>query len=298
MDRLRKPDFLVVGAEKCGTTWLADMLRQHPDVFIPVEKEVHYFNRRFSDFPEIENFNFDKPIEWYFEFFAGAGAGQKIGEACPAYLWDETAAARIHDFEPRLKILMLLRNPAERTYSAYRFWMQRGVVGRVPLKEAVARHSKLLLDRSLYFAQTKRYLDLFPREQVRVWVMDRPDKSMTAILEEVEGFIGVRRLVPANAEARSNVTAEPRFRFANWLTARLRRFVRANRIFVPVLDALRKVNLAQRLEGWRIENKSQAAPTTITMMTGEERAWLGSLLREDIEKLEDLLGMNLEHWKR
>ena len=297
MDRLKQPDFLVVGAEKCGTTWLADMLRQHPDVFIPAEKEIHYFNRRFSDFPEVRNFNFDKPIEWYLGFFAGASSGQTVGEACPAYLWDESAAARIHAFDPHLKILMLLRNPIERTFSAYRFWMQRGVVGRVPLKEAVTRHRQLLLERSRYYAQVKRYLDLFPHEQVRVWVMDRPGGAMTDMLEEAEDFIGVRRLIPANAASRSNVTAEPRFWFANWLTARIRRFIRSQRIFVPVLDALRKRNIAQELEGWRIENKAAAAPTRITMMTAEERAWLQSLLRDDIDQLETLLGMNVGHWK-
>lgn len=76
-----KLDFIVVGAERCGTTWLADMLRQHRDVFIPVQKEIHYFNRKFVDFPDIDNYNFDKPIDWYWRFYAEAAAGKKRGRS-------------------------------------------------------------------------------------------------------------------------------------------------------------------------------------------------------------------------
>lgn len=297
MTDLKKPDFLVVGAEKCGTTWLADMLRQHPQVFIPPEKEIHYFNRRFSDFPKVRNLNFDKPLAWYLAFFSGAEGRQRVGEACPAYLWDESAPARIHAFDPSLSILALLRNPIERTFSAYRFWMQRGVVGRISFRRAVEQYPLLLLERSRYASQLKRYLDLYPRDNVRVWVMDLPGSSMTNILEQVEDFLSVPRFVPANAEARSNVTAEPRSWFLNWLTARIRLVIRGSRIFLPLVDGMRKVRVAQALEGWRIENKSKAAPTTVLMMSPEDRSWIGSLLQDDIHRLEDQIGMELGHWR-
>lgn len=295
---MASPNFLIVGAEKCGTTWLADMLRQHPRAFIPAEKEVHYFNRKFSDFPEIKNFNFDKPLNWYLKFFAAAQESQIIGEACPAYLWDDSAAARIQAFNPALKILILLRNPAERTFSAYRFWMQRGIYWRIPFRAALEGHRELLLKRSLYFAQVKRYLDLFPREQIRVWITDSADSNMTDVLTQAEDFLALTRLVPASASQRANVTAEARNLTLNWLTARVRRAIRGQRLFVPLLDALRELNLAQKLEGWRVQNKiKSSAPTTITMMTADERSWIQSLLKDDIAQLENLLGINLDHWQ-
>jgi len=299
MDSPKQPSFLIVGAEKCGTTWLADMLRMHPRAFIPAEKELHYFNRQFSDFPEIQNLNFDKPHDWYLKFFNAARADQLSGEACPAYLWDDSAAARIHDFDPALKILILLRNPAERAFSAYRFWMQRGIYWRIPFRAAVEQHRELLLKRSLYFTQVKRYLDLFPREQVRVWVTDSADSNLINVLTQAEDFLALEKLVPASAAHRSNVTAEARNLTLNWLTARVRRFVRGQRLFVPLLDSLRGLNLAQKLEGWRVDNKSTAstAPTTTAMMTSDERNWIQNLLKDDIAQLENLLGINLEHWK-
>lgn len=292
------PNFLIVGAEKCGTTWLADMLRQHPRAFIPAEKELHYFNRQFSDFPDIKNLNFDKPRAWYLKFFSAAKESQIIGEACPAYLWDNFAAVRIHDFDPALKILILLRNPAERTFSAYRFWMQRGIYWRIPFREAVAQHRELLLKRSLYFAQVKRYLDLFPRKQVRVWITDSADSSMTDILTQAEDFLAIPKLIPPSAAQRANVTTEARNLTLNWLTARVRRFVRGQRLFVPLLDSLRNLNLAQKLEGWRVQNKMKSAtPTTVAMMTDDERNWIQSFLKDDIAQLQNLLGLNLEHWQ-
>ncbi|MEW5941138.1 MAG: sulfotransferase, partial [Chloroflexota bacterium] len=72
--------FLIVGAEKSGTTWLADMLRQHPQVFIPAQKELHYFNRAMDEAPDVENYNFTKPAEWYLEFFREAEPGKILGE--------------------------------------------------------------------------------------------------------------------------------------------------------------------------------------------------------------------------
>ncbi len=292
------PNFLIVGAEKCGTTWLADMLRQHPRAFIPAEKELHYFNRQFSDFPEIKNFNFDKPLAWYLKFFAAAKESQVIGEACPAYFWDDSAAARIHAFNPALKILILLRNPAERTFSAYRFWMQRGIYLRIPFRAAVTQHRELLLKRSLYFAQVKRYFDLFPRDQIKVWITDSADSTMTDILTQAEDFLALTSLVPASASQRANVTADARNLTLNWLTARVRRFVRRQRLFVPLLDLLREINFAQQVEGWRVQNKvKSAAPTTVAMMTDDERDWIQNLLKDDIAQLEKLLGINLEHWQ-
>ncbi|MDH5507196.1 MAG: sulfotransferase, partial [Anaerolineae bacterium] len=73
-------DFIIIGAVKSGTTWLADMLRQHPEIYLPEKKEVHYFNKRFAEFPELDNLNNGKPIEWYLDFFKGAKSDQIRGE--------------------------------------------------------------------------------------------------------------------------------------------------------------------------------------------------------------------------
>ncbi len=72
-----KIDFLIVGAEKSGTTWLAKMLRQHPKIYLPPQKELYYFNRRFVEDPRLENQHFKQPASWYLRFFADARPDQK-----------------------------------------------------------------------------------------------------------------------------------------------------------------------------------------------------------------------------
>lgn len=291
-----KLDFLGVGAEKCGTTWLADMLRQHPQVFVPEEKELHYFNRKFVEFPNLDNFNFDKPIDWYLSFFKDAAPGQAKGEICPTYLWDLEASARIRDFEPRLKILVLLRNPIERTFSAYRYYQQRGIIGRESLREAVGKFHNILLERSQYFMQVKRYLDRFPREQVRVWCLTK-DYGMVSMLKEVETFLGVDEFIPENASAHANITGEPRNWTLNRVLAYGRRFFRRYRVFSPLVDISRKLQVGRQVELARRRNKNETLPTEISMMAEQDRIWLIGLLCEDIQKLETLLQIDLRAWK-
>lgn len=295
-DPTRKLDFLVVGAEKCGTTWLADMLKQHPQVFVPEGKELHYFNRKFVEFPDLDNFNFDKPLDWYLSFYKDAAPGQIRGEICPTYLWDLEAPPRIRDFEPGLKILILLRNPAERTFSAYRYYQQRGIIGRESLRQAVAKYPNILLERSQYFAQVKRYLDLFPREQVRAWCLTK-GIGMASMLKEVETFLGVDEFVPENASARSNMTGEPRSWTLNRVLAYGRRAVRRYRFLAAFVDAMRGLGLDRRLEALRRDNVSTAAPTELSRMNEEDKAWLKDLLRPDVQQLENLLKVDLSEWK-
>lgn len=294
----KKLDFLVIGAAKCGTTWLADMLRQHPGIFVPAQKELHYFNRKFAEFPDDDNLNFDKPLDWYLKFFEPAQPGQKIGELCPSYLWDLEAPSRIHAFDPGIKLLALLRNPVERTYSAYRYGIQRGVIDKIPLKEAIVKSRKYLVERSQYYAQLKRYYELFPAGQIHVWIVDRPNGGgLSRVLEEVEQVIGVERFIPKNTDSRSNMSGEPRFWFLSRGMASLRRFTRRHQIFSPLIDALRRVNVTSFLERVRADNKSNARPTTVTMLPPGERAQLMDLFREDIAQLAQLLKTDLSFWQ-
>ncbi|RMD62244.1 hypothetical protein D6833_07165, partial [Candidatus Parcubacteria bacterium] len=295
-DRRRRLDFLVVGAEKSGTTWLADMLRQHPQVFIPAQKELHYFNRKFGEFPVLVNYNFDKPPEWYLAFFRQARSDQVKGEICPAYLWDEEAPARIHAFEPRVTIFMILRHPVERAYSAYRFYVQRGTI-HLPFDEAIRRHKDLLLDRSAYFTQVKRYLDLFPRRQVHILFYDALQRNAVEFLTTFERLLGVDEFIPPDVHQRSYVTGEVRFKAVNAFLSRLRFFAHKNRLTF-LLDWGRRTGIAWALESLRQRNKRQARPSQTMEMDPKTRAYLQEYFSEDVQRLEALLGTDLSAWKR
>jgi len=289
--------FFVVGAEKSGTTWLADMLRQHPQVFIPAQKELHYFNRAMDEAPDVENYNFTKPVEWYLEFYRAAKPGQILGEACPAYLWDAAAAERIHAFNPASRVIMILRNPVERFLSAYRYGLQRGTVIPGDPQTILKKYKSLLLERGLYFQQVKRYLDHFPREQVKICWFDDLRKDSRALLLDVERFLGLTHFVPENFAEESNVTAAPRFPTLSRFLSSLRLFTRKHNL-TWLIEAARRLGLANLFTGLRERNRAQAKPTQAAHIPAFDRAWLADYYAQDIADLERLLGVDLSKWKK
>lgn len=286
-------DFLIIGAEKAGTTWLADQLRQHPDVFIPPEKELFYFNARFFESPELPNANHAKPREWFLSFFKNAAPRQIKGEASPAYLWDAAAPAAIHAFEPDLKLIAILRDPLERAFSQFLYYLQRGYFGNETFEEALDKRPDILT-RGLYAEQLARFYALFPAEQVYVAFFDDLRADAGRFLFGVEGFLGVREYLPEGWERRANVTGRARFPFVNRALARLRYPVRK---FSPpwLLDLIRRAGLAKWQEQIRLWNTRPLAE--IPALRPETERRLRAYFRADVETLERLTGRHLDAWK-
>lgn len=111
----RFPDFLGVGAQKAGTTWIHAQLAGHPGLFLPAQKEVHFWNREQA-----------RGLDWYRSLFAAAPAGTKAGEITPAYgfLPDDTIRA-LHALNPGLRLFYSLRNPLERAWSSALMALER-----------------------------------------------------------------------------------------------------------------------------------------------------------------------------
>ncbi len=114
------PNFMIIGVAKAGTSWLSHTLRQHPDIYMPLE-EIHYFNRAS---------NFERGVPWYQEHFAGVTTEKAIGEKSVYYLAPpqnnlEKRAKMIHDMMPDGKLIAVLRDPVERAISAYNHMCRR-----------------------------------------------------------------------------------------------------------------------------------------------------------------------------
>jgi len=101
------PDFLGIGAQKSGTTWLFENLRKHPKLYLPKTKEIHFFD-----------WHFYKSLNWYCKHFKDTDMSQFKGEITPCYsILSEEKIKFIHEMNPELKIILLLRNPIERAWS-------------------------------------------------------------------------------------------------------------------------------------------------------------------------------------
>jgi hypothetical protein len=129
---LRLPDFVVIGAQKAGTTSLHAALAQHPQVFLPTTKELHYFSS-----------GFDQPLASYGAHFGPAKAEQVCGEATPYYLFHPAAPQRLAACLPKARLIVLLRDPVARSLSHYFHAIRRGNE-TLPLEAALAAEPERL----------------------------------------------------------------------------------------------------------------------------------------------------------
>src|SRR5579864_4980015 len=136
---MRLPDFFIVGQPKSGTTALYEMLRGHPQIFMPAEKEPWFFaddmRPRFK--PAMAGLAPDT-LEQYLALFAPAAPGQRAGEASSSYLWSRTAAQNIAAVQPDARIVAILREPASFLRSLHLQLLQTHVESEKDLRRAIA----------------------------------------------------------------------------------------------------------------------------------------------------------------
>jgi hypothetical protein len=195
------PDFLMIGAQKAGTTALYHFIIQHPLV-VKRTGEIHFFDVQFN-----------RGIEWYKNQFPLRPSPQYVlGEKTPFYLFHPLAAQRVHALFPKVKIILLLRNPVDRAYSQY--WynvrMKRELLS---FKEALGAEKERLADekqqllqnplyksynfrhysylaRGIYVDQIKSWLSLFPKEQLLILsstdLRENPEKVLNKVFSFLE----------------------------------------------------------------------------------------------------------------
>ena len=177
METPRKPDFLIIGAQKAGTTWLWAMLRQHPGVQFPETKEIHFFGGSEPYAQGLDN---------YLAHFDGISPEKRTGEASTAmffdrvpYWYNEGRNLAFDDSLPLIpelvrrdlgdvKIIVLLRDPVRRAVSAYRHWMRKGELSPLAgLRKTATSHPKLrILEYGDYATHLAAWLHVFPRESI------------------------------------------------------------------------------------------------------------------------------------
>ena len=189
-------EFLICGAQKAGTTSLDGYCRSHPALAMPAEKELHFFDNDhlFQDR--------DPDYDRYHQFYGFTG-GKLAGEATPVYLYWPEAAQRIHRYNPAMKLIVLLRHPAERAYSHWHMEFARGLeqlsfsdaIRQEPQRLAAAKPEQRRIwsyvDRGRYLGQLQRLWELFSREQVLVLQSDELRRAPQQALDRVSDFLDI-----------------------------------------------------------------------------------------------------------
>jgi hypothetical protein len=293
------PNFLIVGASKSGTTSLYYYLRQHPDVFLPAEKEPHYF----------------APAKWCgrpvpgreeYRHLFDPGRGRKaVGEASTGYLYYPDSPDRIHREIPDCRIIAMLRDPVERAWSGYCHELREGME-QVSFEQALAEERSGVLRRVNgddfsfnYIRQgfvhdlLRRYLDLFGPERVGIWLFEDLAAHPEALMRAVFEFLGVDPGFQGDWSYRYNPSGVPR---SVWLHELLDGKGGAHRIAARAMRRLLppavRDPLWQRLRDWNIRLGRKPE------LRRETRRMLEIEFETEISRLERLLGRSLSGWRR
>ena len=296
------PNFAVIGAAKSGTTALFQYLEQHPQVFVCEPKEPHFLafagkkldfrgpyddeiiNRRaVTEFPEYQNL-----------FVKGEGF-RAIGEASVSTLYyGEAGVANIQRYIPDARLLCLLRNPVDRAYSAYNYYLS---LTREPIQdfaEAWELESERIKDNyhhiwhyrqmGLYASQIQRFQEVFPPEQLRVWLYDRFRSDPSTVLRECFEYLEIDPDFVPPLEPRPLVSGRPKMAALQSVLGRPTRWKMALKGVLPkaVTSKVREVVSRRNLKK--------------TPMKEEMRVRLIDFYREDVLRLQDLLNRDLTGW--
>lgn len=175
-----KPNFIVVGAAKSGTTWLYTCLKEHPEIFLPKNKEIHFFS-----YPGL----YQRGTEWYESFFPDTIAEKAVGEISPSYLPTSDAASRIHEYNPHVRLICILRNPIERAYSHYCMDMGIGKVSRDINSGLTPDNPRVTW--GLYHSQITELMNLFSPEQIKIYLFDDIKKKPDLLLQDLYSYLEV-----------------------------------------------------------------------------------------------------------
>lgn len=298
----RYPDLFVVGGQKCGTTTLYALLRLHPELFLADLKETHHFTLGGAppQFTDSAAARLNQTAVWraenYCKLFAPAGARLAV-EVCPSYLYDMHAAQHIHAANPHARIVIVLRQPAERSFSAYRHMKARGAETASSFAAALMCEADHVtagwqgmahyIRASCYAPQVARYYEWFGPDRVMILQFDEVVADPVAAANRIAHFASMPPLPLGVKAAQTNPTQMVNNSLARALLVQQRFGVHFLRKIVP-----------QRIRGKLREQLLKAFAQVPETLPPDMREALTKDFEQDIQALERLTGQDFGDWRR
>jgi hypothetical protein len=294
VDRPRLPNAVVIGAPRCGTTSLYFYLKQHPGVFLPDRKELHYFS--YDLIAANTNGPGDKaavaPLcatrEDYLGHYRLVGDEPIVAEVSPSYLYYAGVAARMLEELGGAKIVAILRHPVEKAFSQYMHLVRLGLE-TLPFARALEEETRRrragwgdiwrYAESSLYGDRIAQYMAVFGEENVHVMTLESLVADANHAMSELFRFLDLDAGIRVDASRAYNRSGEPRSRLVSRFFARdnpvksiVKRLV-PERVRVPLRLAILDANSGQK-----------------RVMGPAERQYLTDYFAGDVQALEALLG--------
>jgi hypothetical protein len=288
---MKLPNTIIIGAQKAGTTSLFNGIGQHPDIFAePSMKDFPFFS---------DDRYFNKGLKWFSDHFKGQKNQKVIAHGAVIYIYHyDYVAKRLHDYNKDLKILLILRNPVERAYSA--FWFARkmnleaisnfdeAIKNELELSKRERREKPVLsyINRGYYYDQLAHYYKYFNKNQIKVLIFENFMDDKKGHMKEVFRFLEVdETFIPDYKKL--NASGIPRFKNID--------LVWKNPIFQSTFKKLLPYNLRFKLR--EKINKLNVKTIDYPSIDKETRSKLMAMYEDDIAKLSELLKEDLSIWK-
>ncbi len=277
-----KPTFIGIGAQKCASSWLYDILSDHPEVVVSEKKELDFFS-----------YQYERGYEWYEAQFQEKLGARAVGEISPSYFNEASVPERIKLYAPEAKILLSLRSPVERALSQHRHLVRIGYVTGPDFSfEHALNYNPSYLEQGQYARHLSRWLEHFPSEQVKIVLMEDILQSPQHVARSVYQFLNIdpEHLSGALNE-KSNPSYAIRSRSLDQMICTLRGA--ADRTGLgPVWRGVGQLGLQRFYRGINRRPSQQIIPKA----RPETLENLKEAFREDTIKLQTMLGTDLSAW--
>ena len=278
---MKLPNFLVIGAAKCGTTSLHHYLSDHPEIFICPVNEPNYFaycNRERLDFSEAGNSESIAPnsitdFESYSTLFSEADGFPAVGEVSPLYLYHNSAPKNIFEKLGLIKFIVILRNPVDRAFSQSQ--------EREHKNQGWGWNYK---DVGFYGTQLQRYFDLFPKDSFFIRLFDEFQKQPQKILRELCEFLEIDATYQFHTSIKHNISGIPKNKW-------LHDFLRTKNTLKSTIKTFVPNSLRRNL--WHFANQKNLSKPSLDP---ETRKRIASFYVDDILRLQEMIGRDLSHW--
>lgn len=284
-DREKLPNFMIIGAGKCGTTSLHHYFQQNPDIYICPKKETFFFLNE-TDREKSRKWGAVTRYEEYRDLFQNAPDGSIIGEISTVYYSHPDSARFIHQYLPDVKIIAILRDPCERAFSDY--LMHQLIAGKqeINFQECIYKDN-YFVKLGFYYSNLKPFYQVFDRKQIKILFYDDFRSNYRKFLRDLFQYIGARTdlEIPEGVRLRENLFAKNPILY-NLLLAPSRSGRLVNRV----------LNRFPRQLGADIRRQIERLSAYRPSLSPADRKNLIEIYRPEILHLQDLLDRDLSKW--
>ncbi|GAA5034721.1 sulfotransferase [Marivirga lumbricoides] len=300
------PDFLIIGAGKSGTTSLDNYLKQHPQIFISERKEPNFFGyelNQLSDFSvksEIDHYKGSVTnLEEYLKLFSSSQPGQLKGETSNTYMYHTTAAERIYHYNPNIKLIAILRQPAERLYSRFLHLARENELPSENFSDCFDKSSiwwwrNDLVKEGMYAQYLTKYYKLFDQNQIKIFLFEDLKSHPEKLFKDIFEFLNVDSSFEPNLSVEYNQSGFIKNKKIDAIFGAKGIINRGVKLLLPrkTLTALKNNHkLQKKIQTLRNRNlhKPKFDNNLKNKITNE-------IYLEDIKQLEKLIKRDLSHW--